>query len=183
MISLRKINSLLVIAAIILLVNHALLALLSMYGIIDYTPDITITGRRLFYPLAGHIIISLYLYLSDKTKQKKTYSKLIGETTQQIVTGISIMLFAGLHILSHMTVPAVGHDISLSMIHFAIDTMLFISLALHLRVSIPRFMISFGFLEGKNSYRNFKRKMSIIILIALILFLSAEIIFYIGGVL
>lgn len=182
MISLRKINSLFVIAVIILLVNHALLALLSMYGIIEYSPDITITGRRLFYPLVGHIIISLYLYFSDRTKQKKTYSKLIGETTKQIITGISIMLFAGLHILSHMIVPAIGQDISVNLIHLAIDTMLFISIALHLRISIPRFMISLGFLEGKNSYRNFKRKMSISILVVLILFITAEIIFYIGGI-
>lgn len=182
MISLRKLNSLMVIAVILLLLNHAVLALLSMYGLIDYSPDITTTGRRLFYPLVGHIIISLYLYFSDRFKQDKTYSKLIGETTQQIVTGIAIMIFACLHILSHMFVPAAGHDLQVRLVYFAIDIMLFISIALHLRVSIPRFLISFGLLEGKNSYGNFKRKMNVIILFVLIVFVLAEIIFYIGGV-
>lgn len=173
MISLRKLNSLMVIAVILLLVNHAVLALLSMYGLIDYTPDITTTGRRLFYPLIGHILISLYLYFSDKSKKKRTYSKLISETTQQIVTGISIMFFASLHILSHMFLSAIDPDLSVRLIHFTIDILLFISLALHLRVSMPRFLISFGLLEGKNSYREFKKKMNIIILIVLILFVLA----------
>lgn len=182
MISLRKINSLMVIAVILLLLNHAVLALLSMTGLISYSPDITITGRRLFYPLVGHIIISLYLYFSDKIRQDRTYSKLIRETTQQIVTGIFIIVFAGMHILSHMFIPATGQDMSVILIHFAVDILLFSSIALHLRVSIPRFLISFGLLDGRNSYNNFKKKLNIFLLFILILFVLAEIIFYIGGV-
>ena len=34
----------------------------------------------------------------------------------------------------------------------------FISLIFHLRVSIPRLMISLGFLDGQNQYLNFKYK-------------------------
>ena len=182
MISLRKINSLLVIVVILLLVNHAILALLNMYGIIDYYLDIKITGRRLFYPVVAHIIISLYLYFSDKVKQDRIYSDLISETTMQIVSGILIIVFAALHILSYMFISAISKNFSFIMIHLTIDTLLFISLALHLRVSIPRFMVSLGLLEGKDSYGNFKKKMNIVILFVLILCVTTEIIWYIGGV-
>lgn len=181
MISLRKINSLLVVIVILVLAIHAMLNILGMYGLISYTPDFKITGRRLFYPLVAHVIISLYLYFSDKRKQIKTYSKLIAETTQQILTGISIIVFAGLHIITYMIIPAINQSLSINLIHFIIDNLLFISIALHLRVSIPRFLISIGFLEGKNSYKHFKNKLSIIILLILILFIIAEVIFYIGG--
>ncbi len=181
MISLRKINSLLIVIVILVLVNHAMLNILGMYGLISYTPDFKITGRRLFYPLVAHIIISLYLYFSDKRKQITTYSKLIAETTQQILTGISIIVFAGLHIITYIFIPAINQSLSINLIHFIIDNLLFISIALHLRVSIPRLLISFGFLEGKNSYKHFKNKLSIIILLILILFIIAEVIFYIGG--
>lgn len=177
MISLRKINTLLVILIIIFLLNHAVLAVLGMSGLTDYTPDITITGRRLFYPLAAHIIISSYLFISDKIKQNKTYPELISETTQQILTGISIMLFASLHIINHMNTMLNSN----AYIHFTVDVLLFISIALHLRVSLPRFLISLGLLQGKNSYNDFKRKNNIIILAILILCIISEIIFYTGG--
>lgn len=177
MISLRKINTLLVILIIIFLLNHAVLAVLGMSGLTDYTPDITITGRRLFYSLAAHIIISSYLFISDKIKQNKTYPELISETTQQILTGISIMLFASLHIINHMNTMLNSN----AYIHFTVDVLLFISIALHLRVSLPRFLISLGLLQGKNSYNDFKRKNNIIILAILILCIISEIIFYTGG--
>lgn len=177
MISLRKINTLLVILITIFLLNHAVLAVLGMSGLTDYTPDITITGRRLFYPLAAHIIISSYLFISDKIKQNKTYPELISETTQQILTGISIMLFAALHIINHMNTMLNSN----AYIHFTVDVLLFISIALHLRVSLPRFLISLGLLQGKNSYNDFKRKNNIIISAILILCIISEIIFYTGG--
>ena len=70
MISLRKINSLLIVIVILVLVNHAMLNILGMYGLISYTPDFKITGRRLFYPLVAHIIISLAI----PTKQQQFQS-------------------------------------------------------------------------------------------------------------
>ena len=179
MISLRKINSILVIIMIIILLNHAVLSVLYMYGVIGYSPSFQITGRRLFYPLVAHIIISLYLYIKDKRRDVKTYPKLISQTTQQIVTGILIVVFVSLHILSYMMSPInVSLSFEVRFMHFFIDIGLFSSILLHLRVSIPRLMVSFGFLESKDSYSNFQNKWNICVAVILILLILAEIIHY-----
>lgn len=174
MISLRKINSVLIIIMILMLLHHAVLSALFLYGLIDYSPDYKITGRRLFYPLVAHIIISLYLYF--KTLKVKKYSKLISPTTQQFITGIAIIVFASLHILSYMLIPPeILFEPIIRLTHLIIDISLFTSLILHLRVSIPRLLVTFGFLDGKNSYENFTEKFNIISLIILILLILAEI--------
>ena len=174
MMSLRKINAVLVVIIILMLLNHAVLSVLYLYGLIDYSPSFQITGRRLFYPLVLHILISSYLTIKDKTRKNKTYSKLISQTTQQIVTGICMIIFVSLHIITYMKAPINGDfDIWMSLTHFIIDIGLFSSIALHLRVSIPRLLVSFGFLDSKNAYAEFKSRFNIIIgMILLLLFLS-----------
>lgn len=179
MISLRKINGILVVIMILMLLNHAILSVLYLYGLINYSPSFQETGRRLFYPVVLHIIISLYLYIRDKRKNVKTYPQLISETNQQIITGIGIIVFVSLHILSYMFAP-IDSDFNLVMrlTHFIIDVLMFGSICLHLRVSIPRLLVSFGFLESKNAYLNFKDKFNKIIFVILILLVLAEIIRY-----
>ena len=177
MISLRKINSILVIIMILMLLHHGVMSALYLSGLISYSPSFQITGRRLFYPLVLHILISAYLYLKDKRRNVKTYSALISETTQQIVTGIGIVVFVSLHIMSYMMSPIdVSLDFQVKLIHFIIDIGLFLSIGLHLRVSIPRLGVSLGFLENKDSYRNFKEKFNKFILIVIALLILAEII-------
>lgn len=182
MISLRKINALMVIIIMVLLLNHAILSVLHLFGVIGYSPSFQITGRRIFYPIVAHIFISLYLYFKDKSKKGNRYSGLIKDTTQQLVTGILIVVFVSLHILSYMFAPLnSGYDSWMRIFHFVVDNLLFISLILHLRVSIPKFMMSFGFLDGKDEYANFKRKNNYVLLIILIILILAEITYNLGG--
>lgn len=179
MIPLRKINSLLVIIMILMFVNHAVLSLLFLYGLIDYSPSFKITGRRLFYPIVLHIIISSYLYLKDKMRKNKVYPKLIAETTQQFITGICIVIFVGLHIFSYMMLPInFSSEFHFKLLHFLIDILLFASISMHLRVSIPRLLVSFGFLDNKNSFVNFKDKFNLTICILLLIAILAEIVYY-----
>lgn len=182
MISLRKINTLMVIIIIVLLLNHAILSVLHLYGVIGYSPSFQITGRRIFYPLVAHVVISLYLYFKDKSKRGNRYSGLVKDTTQQLVTGILIVVFVSLHILSYMFAPLnSGYDSWMRVFHFIVDNLLFISLILHLRVSIPKFMMSLGFLDGKDEYANFKHKSSCVLLIFLVLLILAEVVYNLGG--
>ena len=184
MISLRKINTLLIIVIVVMLLNHAVLSLLYLYGVISYSPDFQITGRRLFYPIVAHIIISLYLYFKDRPRGVNRYSALISDTRQQMISGIFIILFATLHILGYSFNP-MGSESTFyySVYHFIVDNMLFASIALHLRISIPKLMMSFGFLDGKDAYLNFKRKVNYTVLIALIVLILGEVVYYIGGML
>lgn len=184
MISLRKINTLLIIVIVVMLLNHAVLSLLYLYGVISYSPDFQITGRRLFYPIVAHIIISLYLYFKDRPRHVNRYPALISDTRQQMISGIFIILFATLHILGYSFNP-MGSESTFyySVYHFIVDNMLFASIALHLRISIPKLMMSFGFLDGKDAYLNFKRKVNYAVLIALIVLILGEVVYYIGGML
>ena len=173
-----------VVIIFILLLNHAVLSVLHLYGIIGYSPSFQITGRRIFYPIVAHVIISLYLYFKDKSKRGNRYSNLIKDTTQQLVTGILIIVFVSPHILSYMFAPLnSGYDFWMSAFHFVVDNLLFISLMLHLRVSIPKFMMSFGFLDGKDEYENFKHKTNYVLLAILIILILAEIVYNLGGIL
>ncbi len=182
MISLRKINTLLIIIIVVMLLNHAVLSLLYLYGVISYSPNFQITGRRLFYPVVAHIIISMYLYFKDKSRGVNRYPNLISDTKQQMISGIMIIVFASLHILGYSFNPLGGQSsFNFNLYHFIVDNMLFISIALHLRVSIPKFMISFGFLEKKEAHLNFKRKVNWAVLIILIVLILGEVMYYVGG--
>lgn len=184
MISLRKINTLLIIIIAVMLLTHGVLSLLYMYGIINHSLNFQITGRRLFYPVVAHIIISLYLYFKDKSKGVNRYPDLISDTQQQMITGIMIIVFASLHILGYSFNPlSAQSNFYFSIYHFIVDNMLFISIALHLRVSIPKFMISFGFLSERDAHLNFKRKVNWTVLTILIFMILGEVMFYIGGAL
>lgn len=177
MISLRKINSILLIIVVLLLALHGLLNTLLFFQLIDYSPIFRITGRWLFYPLALHVIISLYLYGSKKLKRLRNYRNLTKDTTQQIVTGICIILFAAFHIMLHSTYE---ENLAYFLKCIIADNLLFISVALHLRVSVPRWMVSFGLLKGKTKYQKAKRVINIVIAVILIFIFIAQATFY-GG--
>ena len=184
MISLRKINTLLIIVIAVMLLGHALLSLLYLYGFISYSPDFQITGRRLFYPVVAHIVISIYLYFKDKSKGVNRYPNLISDTRQQMITGIMIIVFVSMHILGYSFNPlGEPSTFNISLYHFIVDNLLFVSIALHLRVSIPKFMISFGFLEGKDAHLNFKRKVNWAVAIILVVLILGEVVYYVGGAL
>ena len=184
MISLRKINTLLIIVIAVMLLGHALLSILYLYGFISYSPDFQITGRRLFYPVVAHIVISIYLYFKDKSKGVNRYPNLISDTRQQMITGIMIIVFVSMHILGYSFNPlGEPSTFNISLYHFIVDNLLFVSIALHLRVSIPKFMISFGFLEGKDAHLNFKRKVNWAVAIILVVLILGEVVYYVGGAL
>ena len=184
MISLRKINTLLIIVIVVMLLSHAVLSVLYLYGLISYSPNFQITGRRLFYPVVAHIIISLYLFFRDRSWKANRYRHLISDTRQQMITGILIVVFATLHILGYSWNPLGGESsFYFSIYHFIVDNMLFVSIAMHLRVSVPKFMLSFGFLEKKEDYLNFKRKINYAVMIILVVLVLAEVVYYIGGML
>lgn len=178
MISLRKINSIVIVIVALMLAYHALMNTLLFSGLVSYSPIFKISGRRLFYPLILHIMISLYLYIKERTKRSKNYPKLTKETAQQLVSGICIILFAAAHILNYSLgeAPDAGQFLN----HIITDNLLFISIAVHLQISIPKLLVSFGFLEGKNDYKNAKHEISILLLIILIIIIIAQAMFY-GG--
>ena len=178
MISLRKINAVLAVIAVVMLACHAILNTLLFFGAVEYFPIFKITGRRLFYPLILHIGLSLFLYVREKLKGLKRYPKLTRESTLQLVSGICMILFAALHILNYSMPydPSGSHLIS----HIIVDNLLFVSIGLHLTVSIPRLLVSFGFLEGKNDYKNAKRVIRVLTVIILIIIFIAQATYY-GG--
>ena len=178
MISLRKINSILIMVVMVLLACHGLLNTLLFFGLVGYSPIFKITGRWLFYPLAVHVMISIYLYVREKLKKLKTYPNLTRETTRQLLSGIGIIIFAALHIISYSSAYETGAGQLIY--HIIVDNLLFISIALHLTVSLPRLLVSFGFLEGKDDYANAKSKIRIIIIIFLIVIFIAQATYY-GG--
>jgi hypothetical protein len=95
-----------------------------------------------------------------------------------------IIVFVSLHILGYSFNPLGEQStFNFSLYHFIVDTLMFVSIAVHLRVSIPKFMISLGFLENKDEHLNFKRKVNWAVLIILIVLILGEVMYYVGGAL
>lgn len=174
----RKINSILVILIFALLLWHSLCSALYMLGIINYSPSMIKTGRRLFIFVMLHVILSLYLCIKDTLKRRniKTFFKIQNETKLQIISGIIIGIFVFLHYISYATISM---DSNISIIHFVIDNLLFISIIMHLSISIPRLLISLGFLTNDDEYNKFKKNIKHILLVVLIFFFLSETIYYI----
>ena len=213
-ISLRKINSLLMLIVFLFLLNHAVLSVSYLYGLIPYSPDFQIAGRRLFYPLILHIAISLYLYFRDTVKKgnpsfrdtvkkgnpsfgdtvkkagfyfrdslkkllkKENRFKIPSQSNQQVISGFFIIIFVSLHIIGYSLYHLIADIDSMNLIYFAVDNLLFLSIGLHLRVSIPRWFVSFGFLEREESYQRCKSLVNVLVFLALAILLLAEIIYY-----
>ena len=139
--------------------------------------------RRKFFCANKYSISANEVIPSQKSKSKR-YSNLIKETNQQLITGICIIIFATLHILNYSWGSVSDNtELFTTLSHIVVDNLLFVSIALHLRVSLPRLLISFGFLEGKSDYANAKSKINKIILVLLVIIFMVEAIFYIGGIL
>lgn len=178
--SLRKINSIILILILFILIRHAIITSLCMAGLIKYSPNLKETGRELFLCLLLHIIISFYLFIKDKIKQKniKTYSFIRKDTDIQIYSGIVIIVFIILHIIIYQA-SVMNLPLSIKIMHIIIDTLLFISINIHLQVSIPRLLISFGFLKADQSYQKINMLIKIALFIILVGLISSELIFHI----
>lgn len=179
-ISLRKINTVILIVILLLLLDHALESFLYLIGITPYSPSLKATGRRLFLWVLLHIIISLYLYLKDKYLNRKysKYTNIRNDTQIQIISGIAIILFAILHILTYTIMPVNLMGSNIVYIHLIIDNLLFCSLMVHLTISLPRLMVSLGFLTEENSYQKFSQRISLTFKLIFIILLFSEILYY-----
>lgn len=178
---LRKLNSLIVIIIILILIAHALLTGLLLAGLIEYTPNTIVTGEVLLFFVILHIIISLYLFIKDKIKQRKIrfYANINKDTTVQAISGIFIIIFIAAHVLSYIYLPAYIPNFNWQITHLIIDTLLFITLFIHLQVSLPRLLVSFGFLVEKNDYDKSKKVIRIILIIIFTLLFLTELSYYI----
>ncbi len=179
-ISLRKINSLVALIIILLLLCHALESLLYLTGISPYSPNMQVTGRRLFLWVMLHMIISLYLFIKDKYENRKfkKYNNIRNDTRKQAVSGIAIVVLVILHVVTYSVSPVNVLNNYMTCVHFVIDNLLFCSLLIHLTISIPRLMVSFGFLTEESSYEKFTRGISIAFRIIFILLLISEVLHY-----
>lgn len=178
---LRKLNSVLVIIIVLILASHALLTGLLLAGLIEYTPNTIVTGEVLLFFVIVHIIISLYLFIKDKIKQRKirVYANINRDTIVQAISGIFIIVFIVAHVLSYIYLPAYIPNFNWQITHQTIDTLFFITLFIHLQISIPRLLVSFGFLVEKNDYDNCRKVIRIILLIIFTLLFLSELSYYI----
>ena len=181
MFQLRKLNSLLVIIIILIITSHALLAGLILAELITYTPNTIVTGEILLFFVIVHIIISLYLFIKDKISQKKIhiYPQINKDTPVQAISGIFIIIFIVAHVLSYIYLPAYIPNFSWQITHLTIDTLFFITLFIHLQISIPRLLVSFGFLVEKNDYNKCRKVVRILLSITFTLLFLSELSYYI----
>ncbi|OED30026.1 hypothetical protein [Methanosphaera sp. WGK6] len=180
--SLRKLNSILILIVLLILIDHGGSSILYLLGLINHSPNFVIMGRRLFIVLSIHVIISLYLFLKDKIKQRKirTIPEAKRSPRQEILTGIAIVVLVLLHVRNYSAAPVNGiYVFSILFNHYVVDNLLFIAIALHLRVAFPRLLMSFGFLTGKNDFKKAQRTINILLCILFIIGILAETIFYI----
>ena len=181
MFSLRKINSVLIIPIILLLAYHALLSGLCLAELIEYTPNMALSGVLLLTFLIIHIIISLYLFVKDRNKRGKirAYDYINKEKRFQAFSGIFLIIFIFAHILSYIYLPAYISNFYWHISHFIIDILLFIALYIHLELSILRSLVSFGFLVEKKDYNNCRIFVRIILAIIFIFLAYSELSYYI----
>lgn len=177
--SLRKINSLIVLIIVLLLAHHAILSGLYMWGLVPYSPSLKTTGRRLFLWALLHIIISLYLYLRDRFNQRNynVYSNIRNDTLKQIVTGVAVLLSVSLHVYTYHVHSASIIIGGVNLVHLITDAFLFVSVLTHLQISIPRLMVSFGYLQEEDSYGKLSKILAIVLSLIFIGLLLGEIIF------
>lgn len=179
--SLRKFNSILVILIFILLCLHSLLSALLFLNWIGYTPMIKVYGLLLLAIVFIHIIISLHLFLKDRKNQKRIrlYNHINNESSIQAYSGVLIIVCIVLHILSYIFLPAYIPILSWKIAHLLVDTLLFIMLFIHLQLSIPRLLMSLGFLTEDDSYDNCKRYFNIILGVLVVILFLVELSYYI----
>ena len=176
---LRKINSILAIIIILFLISHSILLALSMVNIIPYSLDFKKVGPILFSLVFIHILISLYLCFEKKLKNRMVkLNYKVTDTAIQLISGILMVVLIVLHICYVIISPVyLVSTLQEGLMHIIFDNLLVISILVHLSISMPRLLVSLGFLIGENDYKH-ARYVSNILLIVFLLFIFICEVFY-----
>lgn len=178
----RKLNGILVIIIIAMLAIHSILAAFFLGGLIKYSPNYQITGRRLFIVLCVHMLISIYLMLQEHFKHHKIYkyARVIRETRIQAVTGVLIILFMISHVILY-SIDSVANPSTeniMIFLHLLTDLLLITSILIHLAVSIPRLCVSLGVIGSQKGYEKGKKIVFRILTVLWVCYVFAEASFY-----
>ena len=144
----RKINAVVSLLTAVLLLNHGIFNAVRMISRGTIEKSVTFTSWILFGLMLAHAVISIDLAISahsETEKQKnKSYPKLNAATIFQRISGMVLIVFAGLHAAGaagFMTPPKLVH---------AILPPLFFTIALaHVAVSTSKAFITLGIGNAK----------------------------------
>ncbi|MCQ2964751.1 MAG: hypothetical protein MJ203_04210 [archaeon] len=178
---LRKINSILAIIIILFLLSHSILLALSMVNIISYSLDFKEFGFILFYLVFIHLLISLYLCFEKKLKNKNVkLNYKVTDTAIQLVSGILMVVLIVLHIYYIIISPVyLVSTLQDGLIHIILDNLVAISILVHLSVSIPRLLVSLGFLIGENDYKHATSVSNILLIVFLLIIFICEVSYFV----
>ena len=178
---LRKFNSILTIIIILFLILHSILLVLSMVNIIPYSLNFKIFGFILFTLVFIHILISIYVNFEKRFKNRMLKLNFINtDTLIQLVSGILMVIFIILHI-NYIIISPVYFVSTLQdgLIHILLDSLVAILILIHLSVSIPRLLVSLGFLLGEGDYKYSRHLSNIILVVFLLIIFIGEFLYFV----
>lgn len=114
-----------------------------------------------------------------KNKNVKLNYK-VTDTTIQLVSGIFMIVLIVLHIYYIIISPVyLVSTLQDGLIHIILDNLVAILILVHLSVSIPRLLVSLGFLIGENDYKHARYVSNILLIVFLLIIFICEVSYFV----
>ena len=132
---------------------HSILSVRYFYGKLPYTPALDAVGGMLAACLTVHIVLTLIDIVKNARKMKgqRFYSKYTVDSSLQNITGISLIGFLILHVMAIELNRALHSNIS-GIIWWAVDLFFYLTICLHLAITLPHTLITYGIVTHRIPY-------------------------------
>src|SRR5574344_1376530 len=146
----KKVITILALLSFILFLIHSVLGIQVFFHVNEHALLTDKIGRILITCVFLHMVLALSEVIKNtkRTHAEKKYHAFTKEETVQVCTGICIIIFAALHTVS---VKQPSH-----IFLFISNVALFLVLFIHLGVTVPHLLISYGIITNNKLYRNLK---------------------------
>ncbi len=157
---------------------HSILTVKYFLGLMPYHPVLNIGGIMLAVFLTIHMIFALINMVKNakRTRNERFYMKFIPEHGLQNVSGICIFGFAVLHSI-FLELHKVFGTQALDIAWWVSDIFLYLTVAVHLWISLPHIVISCGIVTNRKMYDIIKTIVGIISIVIFIVLTYAHTVF------
>ena len=164
--------------SVFMLIWHSVLTVQYYSGGLPYSAAFRVTGAMLAAAAAVHGAISVVQMVKNVRKMKghRYYSKLITDGTAQNTTGLFVVGFLIIHAVC--VELNLAFDIrGLRILQLVFDIAFYASVCLHLCITMPHMLISYGMVTRKSVYTVLRAVICAVFLVFLAVLIRAETIF------
>lgn len=163
----------------LLFLSHFVVACMYYMGIMPYGYIHIIIGGVLSITMSIHMVAVMSIMGKNRQKDKKAkqYPQLNKSLVLQTATGMCTFIFLIVHILVIELSQSIDGTI-INIIYISAEFLFVLTVCAHIAVSVPKHLISIGFIKKRENYPLVIRGTHLFIALILVIYVAAQIMFW-----